>query len=178
MPGYATFADVQARAGRFQAVFTVAGKKPDQADIEAILADLDDQVDLALRARGYNPDTIDAEVKNSLADVVAYGALARALAAVPSSTDELAELRKYAMKVWGLAMGDPTANSDPARRGAIANGTFPAIAALEAGAKGGGQTAGSFWGDEPDYGTDAQINAEANALTEETAPYFQRGMPL
>ncbi|RDI73309.1 hypothetical protein Gocc_2909 [Gaiella occulta] len=175
---YASFADVKARAGRWQAVLTVVGAHPDQADVEAILVDCSSEVDVAIRARGYNPAVLDAGVKAALKDVVAYGALARALASVPDSPKELATLQAYAQAVWAGAMGDATAKTDAGVRGSIGTGSLPAIAALEAGVQGGGTTAGIFQDDEPDYGSDAQIRAEAERLTADLAPVFAKGQVL
>lgn len=181
MPAYATFADVAARAGRFSGAFGAAGgqPKPNENEITQLLADLAAQVDVALRARGYDPAALDATVKLALKDVVAYGALARALQSIPDSSDEIRELEEYAGKVWGSAMGDPTSNTAAGQKGSIAAGTHPAIAALEAGqAGGGGQTAGDFWTDEPDFGTDAQVAAERETLTAELAPVFAKSQKL
>lgn len=177
MPGYAEFADVQARAGRFASAFEVAGQHPNVADVEQLLDDVGSEIDIALRARGYSPTALDTTVKRALADVAAYGALARALRGVQG--EELDDLRKYAQAVWGGAMGDPTSNSTAGRRGSISLGTFPAIAALEAGEAGaGGQTAGSFWDDEPAFGTRAQVAAELAATPAELAPTWAKSQPL
>lgn len=181
MPAYATFANVSARAGRYSGAFGAAGgaPKPNENEITQLLADLAAQVDVALRARGYDPAALDATVKLALKDVVAYGALARALQSIPDSSDEIRELEEYASKVWGSAMGDPTSNTAAGQKGSIAAGTHPAIAALEAGqAGGGGQTAGSLWDDEPDFGSTAQVEAERLTLTAELAPTFAKSQSL
>lgn len=176
---YAEFSDVAARAGRWQQLFAVTGSHPDQADVEQLLDDCAAEVDTAVKARGFEPSSLPAWVVAAFRDVVAYGALARALASVPDSPNELDALRGYAQAVWGAAMGDPTAKSDEARRGSISAGTFPAIAALEAGTAGGsGSSAGIFQADEPDYGSDAQIAAEASQLTPSLAAAFEKGQSL
>ncbi len=175
---YADFADVTARAGRWQAVFSVAGQHPDQGDVEQLLNDCAAEVDTAIRARGFTPATLDSGVLAAFKDVVAYGALARALASVPDSPKELEQLLGYARAVWGAAMGDPTAKTVEAQRGSISTGTFPAIAALEAGVSGGGAGPGIFQADEPDYGTVAQIESEAAALTPSLAPAWAKGQVL
>lgn len=181
MPAYATFADVAARAGRYSGAFGAgAGSpKPNENEITQLLADLAALVDVAVRARGYDPDALDATVKLALKDVVAYGALARALQAIPDSSDEIRELEQYASRVWGSAMGDPTSSTAAGQKGSIAAGTHPAIAALEAGeAGGGGQAAGDFWSDEPDFGTPAQVAAELASTPAELAPLFARSQRL
>lgn len=181
MPAYADFTDVQARAGRYSGAFGAAGgdPKPNENQIVQILADLAAQVDVALRARGYDPAALDATVKLALKDVVSYGALARALQSIPDSSDEIRELEEYASKVWWSAMGDPTSNTAAGQKGAIAAGTHPAIAALEAGQAGaGGQTAGDFWSDEPGFGSDAQVAAESATLNAELAPTFAKSQSL
>lgn len=175
---YADFADVTARAGRWQQLFQVSGSHPDQADVEQLLTDCSAEVDTAIRARGFTPATLDTGVLAAFTDVVAYGALSRALASVPDSPNELEQLLGYARSVWGAAMGDPTAKSTDAQRGSISTGTFPAIAALEAGVAGGGSGPGIFQADEPDYGTDAQIESEASQLTEQLAPAFAKAQVL
>lgn len=179
MPGYADFADVQARAGRFVGALTVQGAHPNQADVEQLLIDLSASVDVAIRARGYDVAALDAGVKGALTDVVAFGAIARAFAGIPDSSEELEKLVAYAAKVWGSALGDPTSNTAAGQKGSIAAGTHPAIAALEAGQAGaGGQTAGDFWTDEPKFGTPAQVAAELLATPPELAPTFAKSQRL
>lgn len=179
MPAYAAFTDVQARAGRFSGALTVAGQRPNQADVEAILADLSAQVDVAIQARGYDPAGLDATVKLAFRDMVAFGAIARAFSGFPDPAEELEKLVSYASRVWGTAMGDPTSKSTSAQKGSIATGSHPAIAALEAGKGGaGGQSAGSLWEDEPDYGSTAQVEAERLTLTAELAPTFAKSQSL
>lgn len=178
MPAYAELADVHARAGRFAGALT-AGGHPNEADVEQLLVDLSALVDVAVRSRGYDPDTLDTGVKGALRDVVAYGALARAYATIPDSSEELEKLVTYASRVWGAAMGDPSSNTAAGQKGSIASGTHPAIAALEAGeAGGGGQSAGSFWEDEPQFGTPAQVQAELRSTPAELAPTFAKSQPL
>lgn len=175
---YADFADVASRAGRWQQLFAVSGQHPDQADAEQLLDDCAAEVDTAVRARGFTPASLDAGVKAAFKDLVAYGALARALASVPDSPNELEQLLSYARAVWGAAMGDPTAKTTEAQRGSISMGTFPAIAALEAGVGGGGSGPGIFQADEPDYGSEAQVVSEAASLTEQLAPAFAKAQAL
>lgn len=179
MPAYADFADVEARAGRYSGVFTVTGQHPNQADVEQLLTDLSALVDVAIRARGYDVATLDTGVKAALRELVAYGALARALATIPDPSEELEKLVVYASRVWGAAMGDPSSGSAAGQKGSIVAGTHPAIVALEAGEAGaGGQTAGDFWSDEPTFGTAAQVAAELRTTPPELAPTFAKSQPL
>ncbi len=175
---YAEFSDVAVRAGRWQSLFAVDGKHPNVADVEQLLADCAAEVDTAVQARGFTPGTLDPSILAAFRDIVAFGALARAVAAIPDSPKELETLRAYAMAVWAGAMGDPAAAGEGARRGSISTGTFPAIAALEAGAAGGGAGPGIFQADEPDYGSPEQVEAEAASLTLSLAPAFGKGQAL
>lgn len=173
---YAEFADVAARAGRYAGIFAAADAHPNQADVEQLLEDCHAQIDVAIRARGFSTVGLAADVKASLRDVAAYGALGRALAGVPDPPDDLAKLRMWALNVWGAAMGDPAGPDKDARRGSIASGSFPGIALLEAGST--GPSAGDFWTDEPQYGSDALLQAEANRWTADTAETFAKGQAL
>lgn len=143
MTAYATRDDVLARAGRVGGAFSVAGKRPNLTDLDAFTVDASAQVDEAVRARGFDPAGLDANAQAGLKDLVAYGALARALRALGDRTPEVQELLVEADAVWSYAMGDQT------DAGSIAEGTYPVIAALEAGA--GGTvvlSAGSLWDDD------------------------------
>lgn len=165
---YADFSDVQARLGRFQGVFEITGKHPNQADVEALLGNVADDIDAAIRARGFDPDALNQSARAALVDLNAYGALARAL---PSTNlgPQAADLLATAAAVWDSAMGE---------RGSIAAGTHSAFAELEAGAGGGGvgPSAGELWSDDPTYGSIASRAAE-DTLLEDTnlAPTFRRG---
>lgn len=172
---YALFEDVQTRAGRFAATFSVAGARPNQADIDLLLVDVSAQIDSAIRARGHNPAGMAATARDALKDTAAYGALARALTGVPDSSDELKKLAQFALRVWGQAMGDPSSNTTAGQRGSIAAGTHPAVLELEAQ---GGSTAGAFWGDEPAFGTESQVEAERQQLTAELAPGWAKSQTL
>ncbi|HLE98970.1 MAG TPA: hypothetical protein VI540_03660 [Gaiellaceae bacterium] len=163
MASYATFADVEARAGRYAPLFSVAGKQPDETTIEKLLVDVEAEINAAIAARGISTPVTDAAAKAALLDVTAYGALARALIGVPGD-DGLEELQKYAQAVWLAALA------------AIAKGTFPAVAALES--AGAGASAGDFWEENPDYGTPEQVQAEALTLTPSLAPGFAKGQSL
>jgi hypothetical protein len=170
---YATTDDVLARAGRVQGVFTVAGKRPNLADLEKFLDDTASDINAAVLARGFDPALFDESTSEAFRDLNAYGALARGLAAIQNPPrDLLAEARS----VWEAAMGTAT---DPG--GTIAAGTFPAIAMLEAGAGGGGTgpSAGALWTDEETYGSVSSVISEANQLRDTNlAPEFSREMKL
>jgi predicted nucleic acid-binding Zn-ribbon protein len=139
---YAALDDVLARCGRVGGAFSVADARPDSADIEAFLVECGNQVDEAIRAHGFDPESLTAEASSSLLDLVAYGAASRALHALGDRSPEVAAIMVEADAVWALGLAS------------LADGTNPVIAALEAGAAGGGQvvSAGSFWNDEPTYG--------------------------
>lgn len=171
--GYATFDDVQARLGRFQGVFEITGKHPDQTDIEALLDEVAADIDAALRSRGFDPAGLNASTKAALLDLNAYGVLARAL---PSTNlgPQAADLLTVARSVWELAMG---------ASGSIASGTHPAVAELEAGAGGEvGPSAGEFWADEPTYASTlaSRVLASTGQALDVDAlePQFRRGQTL
>jgi hypothetical protein len=166
---YANPDDVLARAGRVQGVFTVAGKRPNLADLQKFLDDTASDIDAAVRARGFDPDTFDDDTNEAFRDLNAYGALARGLSAIQNPP---AALLAEARSVWESAMGTP---QDPG--GTISAGTFPPIAMLEAG--GTGPSAGSLWSEEPNYGSVSSIVSEENLLRDTNlAPEFQREMKL
>ena len=158
MASYATFADVETRAGRFKEVFSVAGKFPDEEAVESLLENVSAEIDAAIAGRGHTPADLTTAQKASIVDVTAYAALARALAGVPG--DEIQELREYAEGVWASGLA------------AISAGTHVLIAVLESS---GGASAGSFWDAEPEY--DPWVGAEA-ALSDSLAPGFRKGMAL
>jgi len=172
---YATHADVLARAGRWQTLYSQAGSHPNQGDVEQVLADLSTMIDAAISSRGHSPGGLTEAQREPFADCAAYGALARVLAGIPDSPKELGELLKRAERIWGQAMGDPSSNTTAGQRGTIATGSHPGIAQLEAT---GGSTAGAFWGDEPEFGTEAQVEAERLSLPAELAPSFAKSQTL
>lgn len=163
MASYATFQDVEARAGRYASIFHVAGKQPDEDTVEALLENVSAELDAAIAARGHSVPVTGAAA-SALVDTTAYGALGRALASVQSGDKALDELKAYAQKMWTAALE------------AIAKGTHAAIAVLDA--SGGGASAGDFWSDEPEYGRPEQVEAEARTLTTSTAPSFAKGQSL
>lgn len=173
----ATFTDVETRAGRYAPVFSQVGKHPDQADIEALLADLETEVNAAIESHGVDPAALDTGAKAALRDLIAYGALARALESVPGR--ELDELRSYARSVWAAAMGDPTASSREGLAGSIRLGTYPVIADIEAGQAGvSASSAGDFWSENPDFGSPAQVQSELRTLQPSLAPTFAKHQSL
>lgn len=161
---YATFADVQARAGRASRVFEVEGKHPNQADIEAILDDVSALIDTAIRSRGFDPAAMAVSVSDALRDLAAYGALARGLAAAdPSGRPGLMSGLSRAETIWTSGIN------------AIFAGTYGPILELEAG--GTGTSAGSLGIDDPSYGQhlSPQERIELNA---DFAPGFARTQKL
>ncbi len=158
MAAYATFKDVETRAGRFKSLFSVAGKEPDEESIETLLENVSAELDSAITARGHDPAALSAPQKAAIVDVTAYGALARALASVPG--DDVQELREYAEGVWRIAYA------------ALMGGTHVLIVSLESGS---GGSAGSFWEAEPEYDPDS---AEELALSDSLSPGFAKGMSL
>ena len=163
---YAAYGDVIARAGRFAGVFALAGKRPNQTDVEGFLQDVAAQLDSSLRARGYDPATVGASVRDALRDLSAFGALSIGLGG--QTGDEINDVRRHANSIWSRGLA------------AIADGSLPAIRELESGRAGGrGAGAGSFWSHEPDYGTAAAAAAEAERLRgTNLAPAFERGQSL
>lgn len=158
MAVYATFADVETRAGRFAPLFTVAGKQPDEASVTGLLADVSGELAAAITSRGHDAAALSVSQLAALVDLTAYGALARALAAVPG--DEVQELREYASSVWlaGLA--------------SVLDGSHVLIEVLEST---GGSSAGSFWDDEPEY--DPRSVTELDVPVS-VAPAFAKGQTL
>lgn len=153
--------------------FSVAGKHPDATDLQSFLDTTAADIDAAVRARGFDPASLDQSTKDAFADLNAYGALLRGLVAIPNPPPDLID---EARQIWEAAMGTP---QNPA--GTIAQGTFPAIAVLEAGEGGGGvgSTAGSLWDEEPEYGSAAWAEAEAAVLRGTNfAPTVTRGQSL
>ena len=173
---YAEYADVAARAGRWAQTFQVADAHPNQADVEQLLEDCPAPIDAALLAKGFAPASVASEAKAALKDVAAYGALGRALAGIPDPPDDLAKLRDWAVAVWGAAMGNPKGADKDARAGSIATGVFPGVAMLESAS--GGPTAGSFFTDEPQYGSEGSVESEAARWTADTAEVFAKGQSL
>lgn len=160
---FATFTDVEARAGRYAPLFQVAGKQPDQDTVNALLVDVSAELTGALVARGFDAP-YDSAATAALVDVAAYGALARALASVPAGDRSLDELKAYATQVWAAGLA------------AVAAGVHPAVAVLEG--AGGGASAGSFWGDEPEYGQAGVVVPSAEDVGEPLAPGFWKGQTL
>jgi hypothetical protein len=58
---YANTDDVLLRAGRVAGMFTVAGRRPNLADVEKLIDDVSSEIDVEIRTRGYDrgvvPDT-------------------------------------------------------------------------------------------------------------------------
>ena len=172
---YATFQQVSARAGRFAAIFAVAGKRPDQADVQAFLDECAAEIDAALASRGFTVPATGASA-SALVDLNAYGALARALASITGP--EVEDLRAFARKMWGAALGDPRAVTREAILGSIRSGAHPVVALLEGMQGTTSPTAGNFWDDEPEYGSLTSRSNEAASLSPGHAPVFAKAQTL
>ena len=136
---YAAQDDVLLRAGRFAGVFQVAGKRPNLADLDTLLDDVSAIIDAEIRARGYDPDLLDADLVAALKDVAAWATLLRALPQA-NPGDEADDLLAQAEAIV-VAAGFPGLT-----RGGSTD-VWAALASLEAGTGGGGagSSAGSFW---------------------------------
>lgn len=165
---YAVRDDVLARAGRVAGAFSIAGKRPNLADIDAFIADVTAEIDVEIRRRGFDPALLDAEVVVALRDIAAYGALAKALAGIDPSDrpDNLDNLVAKAESVWS---SDASSGRRSAQIASI-------VGIIEAGVGGGGTgpSAGSLWDDSA-----AALAARAfpEQITDEAlsdAPVFTR----
>lgn len=183
---YATVDDVYARAGRFAGLFQVAGKHPDQTDLATELGVITDSIDVEIRAHGYEPASLDADLISSLRDVAAWAAIVRLLpGASPgdNAVDAIVERGQAILNASGFpALGEGT--------NVIAQ--IGAIAALEAGAGGGGpgSSAGSFWDDLPADTIWSRMRRgdvvvltngaipDAESAAADAGPQFRRGMSL
>ena len=146
MAVYATQDDVLARAGRFAGLFSVAGKRPNLADIDALLLTISAQVDGEIRTAGYDPASLTDDLIESLRDAVAWAALIRALPEASPGDDAINATIERGKAIVSSS-GFPT----------LAEGStnlltaIGAVAELEAGQGGGGPgtSAGSFWDSLP-----------------------------
>lgn len=162
MAVYAVRDDVLARAGRFAGVFSVANKRPNLADLDAMLETVSASIDIEIRAAGYDPDLITADLAESLRDVAAWAVLLRALPEASPGSDEVEPTLERARQILtaagfpGLAEG--------------ASDVFSAIEVLQTGAAGGGAgtSAGSFWDTLPED----ELDEEARE------PLWERGQSL
>lgn len=184
---YATQDDVLARAGRFAGLFQVAGKRPNAEDLDEMLATVSAVIDTEIRAHGYDPATMTAELVESLRDVTAWAVLIRALPQASPGDNAIEPLIERGSAIVS-ASGFPSL-----AEGSSANVVelMGALEALEAGAGGGGtgSSAGSFWDDLPEEWIQGRLWRRGDvtllngALPEglegqDAAPAFRRGMSL
>lgn len=186
MAVYATQDDVLARAGRFQALFSQAGKRPNLADLDELLVTVSAAIDVEIRTHGYDPASISADVVEALKDVAAWAVLVRALPEASPGDDAIqdtVERGEAILNASGFAML-ATGQNVIAALGVIAD--------LEAGGGGGGggTSAGSFWEDLPETvfagrlshrGDVSLVNGSLpDSWVDEDAagPEFRRGMSL
>lgn len=170
MAAYAVRDDVLARAGRFQGVFSVAGKRPNLGDLDLFLDDVSAIIDVEIRARGYDPDLLTVEIKDSLRDVAAWAVLLRALPEASPGSDEIEPTLDRARAILNAA-GFPSL-----AEGGAAD-VFVALEALEAGTGGGGPgtSAGSFLADLED---ELSIAEEEEIDSDTVGPQWRRGQSL
>jgi hypothetical protein len=136
---YATRVQVLARAGRLRNAWTETSQ-PSLPDIDGFLEDVSAMVDAVLASRGFTAPSQDATVTSSLADMVAYGALLRALDAqfpAASGPQEVQELRRVASRTWDAGIKS------------VADGDHPAVVYLESLSSAPGTT--DFWSEHPEY---------------------------
>lgn len=187
MATYATQDDVLARAGRFAGLFQVAGKRPNLADIDAMLDTVSAVIDVEIEAHGYDPASLTADLVESLRDVAAWAVLVRALPeASPgdNATESTVERGQKILDASGFpALGESGVNVLEA---------IASIGALEAGAGGGGPgtSAGSFWDELPEEWMTGKLHHRGDvtlvngALPDQwedgvdAAPQWRRGQSL
>lgn len=188
MAVYASQDDVLARAGRFAGLFSVAGRRPNLADLDAMLLTVSAVIDAEIRAHGYDPATITPELEESLRDVAAWAVLIRALPEASPGDNAIDGTVERGSAIV-------TASGFPALAAGGAVNVFQAIGAietLEAGAGGGGPgtSAGSFWDELPEEWIQGRLMRRGDvtlvngALPDEllegfdAAPTFRRGQSL
>lgn len=141
---YATQDDVLARAGRLQGVYSVAGKRPNLGDVDAMLDQVSAEIDVQISAAGYDPSLLTAELQDSLRNVAAWAVVVRTLPeASPgdNAVDAIVERGQAILNASGFpSLGTGATNVME---------SIGALNALQAGAGGGGpgSSAGSFWDD-------------------------------
>lgn len=165
---YAVRDDVLARAGRFAGIFSVAGKRPNEADLDEFLEDVASLIDAEIRSRGYDPALLTTETSEALRDVNAWAALVRALPqAAPGDDDTTALVNR------GVAILE--AAGFPGLAGGSVN-LFAVLEAIEAGTGGGGpgSSAGSFW----DEVEEPEETLTAEEIGEAAEPVWRRGQSL
>lgn len=163
MAVYAVRDDVLARAGRFQGVFSVAGKRPNLADLDALIETVSALIDVEIRAAGYDPDSISADLTESLRDVTAWAVVLRALPEASPGDDAIEPTLDRAREIL-------TASGFPGLADSGATDIFSALEVLQTGTAGGGagSSAGSFWDELPED----ELDEEARE------PIWRRGQSL
>lgn len=167
MAAYAVRDDVLARAGRFSGVFSVAGKRPNLADLDAFLEDVSAIIDAEIRARGFDPASLTPELQRSLKDVNAWAVIVRALPEAAPGDDEIEPIVEQGRGILEAA-------GFPSLAASGSTDVFAALEALEAGEGGGGvgAVAGSYVGD-----LEVEDDLEFEDL-EASLPLWRRGQSL
>lgn len=144
---YATQDDVLARAGRFGGLFSVAGRRPNLADVDELLETITAIVDSDIRAHGYDPALLTDDLAGALRDVVAWATLIRVLPEA-SPGDPAVDAVVERGRAIVTASGFPAL----AEGGTNVIAALGALGTLEAGQGGGGpgSSAGSFWDELPE----------------------------
>lgn len=185
---YAVQDDVLARAGRFAGLFTVAGKRPNLADIDAMLATVTSAIDVEIKAHGYDPAVLTDDLVEMLRDVNAWAVLVRALPEASPGDNAIADTVARGTAIL-TASGFPSLAEGGAGNVLVSLG---AIAALEAGSGGGGpgSSAGSFWDELPEDWMTGRLNRRGDVQLQngmppqdlldglDAAPQFRRGQSL
>jgi hypothetical protein len=160
---YAAFTDVQARAGRVAAAFSVTGRRPNQADVESFLDDVASEINARLRSRGFDPALLDKPAELALRGTNADGALVLALeAAFPGGVPADVE------KVYTGARDRYNASL-----GLLESGRHAAFVFVESAS--GSPSGSSLWSDDPTYG---EVDLPPDEQNPNLAPFFSRGMKL
>lgn len=185
---YAVQDDVLARAGRFAGVFEVAGRRPNLADIDAMLATAAAAIDVEIKAHGYDPAVLSDEIVEMLRDVNAWAVLVRALPEASPGDNAISDTVARGVSIL-TASGFPSLAEGGSGNVFTAVG---AIEALEAGTGGGGPgtSAGSFWDELPEDWMTGRLTRRGDVQLQngmppqdllegmDASPQFRRGQSL